>query len=302
MVYDPTDPANPYPNNPPIIANFYNLVSWKNKRDGAIAEKVGAVQWHNFKVADNLEAGMEISSLTGELIEGYCKIVGGLVVGRSDNTEEALDSAHAPVGVKNPRTENFTVEGVKFYNFNWNGAAGMGTCSHCWHDNNTDSGARTITVSDLFFDETVQQRVFYTVPWRTIFLDKTGGLTGLGPNTWFLAHWKHLLQPECQETIGGIICDDTVQVRRVAFWGLPNNFYGMRLKIAKIDNSIVNPMSDEEYDAYLEDQSNYSVVPFKDKKDPTGWAMPFVTGKKYRLHWESGLDFDTMKVMVSERW
>lgn len=30
--------------------------------------------------------------------------------------------------------------------------------------------------------------------------------------------------------------------------------------------------------------------------------MPFVTGKKYRLHWESGLDFDKMKVMVSERW
>ena len=43
MVYDPTDPNNPYPNNPPIIAEFHNLVSYKNGRNGAIAERVGAV-------------------------------------------------------------------------------------------------------------------------------------------------------------------------------------------------------------------------------------------------------------------
>ena len=30
--------------------------------------------------------------------------------------------------------------------------------------------------------------------------------------------------------------------------------------------------------------------------------MPFVTGHKYRLHWESGLDFDKMQVEISERW
>jgi len=30
--------------------------------------------------------------------------------------------------------------------------------------------------------------------------------------------------------------------------------------------------------------------------------MPYVTGHKYRLHWESGLDFDIMKVEISERW
>jgi hypothetical protein len=30
--------------------------------------------------------------------------------------------------------------------------------------------------------------------------------------------------------------------------------------------------------------------------------MPYVTGHKYRLHWESGLDMDSMKVEVSGRW
>ena len=37
------DPANPYPNNKPIMANFRNLISYKNGRNGAIAERVGAV-------------------------------------------------------------------------------------------------------------------------------------------------------------------------------------------------------------------------------------------------------------------
>ena len=43
MVYDPTDPDNPYPDNPPIVARFEDLVSYKNGRNGAIAERVGAV-------------------------------------------------------------------------------------------------------------------------------------------------------------------------------------------------------------------------------------------------------------------
>ena len=30
--------------------------------------------------------------------------------------------------------------------------------------------------------------------------------------------------------------------------------------------------------------------------------MPYVTGHRYRMHWESGLDFDTMYLQASERW
>ena len=133
------------------MANFYGLVAWKNKRNGAIAEAIGAVRWHNFKTADNILAGMEISEVN-DIIDGYAKIIGGLVVGKSENTEAALEIA-SPKGVICPRTENLHVEDVKFYNFNFNNAAGMGTCSHCWHDANTDSGARTIIVSGLYFDD-----------------------------------------------------------------------------------------------------------------------------------------------------
>lgn len=47
-------PNAPYPDNPSVPARFYNLVSWKNGRAGAIGEEMGAVEWHNFKVADNI--------------------------------------------------------------------------------------------------------------------------------------------------------------------------------------------------------------------------------------------------------
>lgn len=37
----------------------------------------------------------------------------------------------SPRGVEMPQREFFTVKNVRFYNFNWNDAAALGTCSHC---------------------------------------------------------------------------------------------------------------------------------------------------------------------------
>jgi hypothetical protein len=95
-------------------------------------------------------------SLTGDIIDGYAKITGGVVIGRTSNTEDQLDSS-APHGIITPRTDNFSIEGARFFNFNWAksrgngsdnewsttvGAAALGTCSHCFHSASTDSGAR----------------------------------------------------------------------------------------------------------------------------------------------------------------
>ena len=96
-----------YTDNPPIQAEFHNFVSYKNKRNGLIATEIGAVSFHNFKTADNILAGMEVS-ITSGIEDGYAKIVGGLVVGRSENTEDVLDGKN-PHGVITTRSENFTV-------------------------------------------------------------------------------------------------------------------------------------------------------------------------------------------------
>jgi hypothetical protein len=99
-----------YATNPPIPAVFSDFVGYKNKRNGMISEKLGAVQFHNFKTADNWKAGMEVA-LTDGIEDGYAKIVGGLVVGRSANTEPVLDEQE-PHGIITPRSENFTIEKV----------------------------------------------------------------------------------------------------------------------------------------------------------------------------------------------
>jgi hypothetical protein len=160
-----------------ITANFDNLVSWKNNRNGAIAEKVGDVRFNNFKTADNLLAGMEFS-LTHEVGDNMAGVYGGLVIGKTANTESLLDIA-SPHGIITPRTENFVIKNTKFFNYNWNNAAALGTCSHCFHPAATDSGARTITLDGLIYDAaSVTKKIKYQYPWKAIFHDLTGSTTG----------------------------------------------------------------------------------------------------------------------------
>lgn len=85
---------------------------------------------------------------------------------------------------------------------------------------------------------------------------------------------------------------------------MPTNFFGMRLKIVPITAAEeVTKTTDKTLQAFLDDEDNYGIVPFKEKKDPmSAWAMPFITGHRYRLHWEAGLDFDKMKIEISEMW
>jgi len=52
-----------------------------------------------------------------------------------------------------------TVDSAKFFYFDWDGSAALGGCSHCFHSSATDSGARTVTFKNTFFDSTVVQRI-----------------------------------------------------------------------------------------------------------------------------------------------
>ena len=240
IIYDHTNTTDPYWQNPVITANFYDLTSWKNGRNGAIAEKVGDIRWHNFKVADNKLAGMEFSLVDNSMGDNATRINGGLIVGRTNNSELALEISE-PYGIIGPRTENFRVDGVKFFNFDWNEAAALSSCSHCFHPAATDSGARTIRFSNLTIDSSVKRIANYQYPWRAIFLDEDGTLTGKGPGSWATPYYKHHNQTGCERNAsyyGGVFCDNTVQVRRIAFHGTKPAaiFRGMGFKILRYDD------------------------------------------------------------------
>ena len=106
IVHDPFNTTDPWHQNPPITANFDRLTSWKNGRNGAIAEKVGDVRFNDFKVADNFLAGIEFSLTT--LGNEQAQINGALIVGRSNNTDDKQMMA-SPRGIITPRTDKFLV-------------------------------------------------------------------------------------------------------------------------------------------------------------------------------------------------
>lgn len=102
MVYDEMNSEDPYWQNPPLETNINNFTSWKNNRDGAIAQYLGYVKFNNFKVADNREAGIQMSILT--LIGDYAGIFNSLFIGASAAAED-LTFASAPYGAQGPRSE-----------------------------------------------------------------------------------------------------------------------------------------------------------------------------------------------------
>lgn len=55
---------------------------------------------------------------------------------------------------------------------------------------------------------------------------------------------------------------------------------------------------------YTEVKSYHSLLPFKEKQDPgNGWAVPFVTGYKYKIHFGAvGLDYEELIISASEHW
>jgi hypothetical protein len=93
-------------------------------------------------------------------------------------------------GIVTPRSENFTVQDVTFYNYDFKKSTAFWTCSHCFHDAATDSGARTVNVKNLTFDDaTVPRRIDWEIPYKDIFYDMDGTFTNSLPGSWVVPYW-----------------------------------------------------------------------------------------------------------------
>jgi len=186
-----------------------------------------------FKIADCRVGGWEYEAAGDPWLEGKGGIFDSTIVGSSLNEETDLIESQ-PRGIIAPRSEWFKISDIRFHNFVHKDHAALGTCSHCYNGDSTDSGARTHLTEKLKFYN-CNMRIRYQVPYNAIFNDLDGTLTELGPNTWttgygrvetingrlkeyYLTHIKHV--KECKLDVpmyDGFVCDNTVQVRRVAF-------------------------------------------------------------------------------------
>lgn len=98
------------------------------------------------------------------------------------------------------------------------------------------------------------------------------------------------------EVYDGLVCNADAQLRRLVFHNYVTNiFEGMDMKILKIDGTEWNATDLNATLEYYNTTENYGIIPFKPKLDPmSAWAIPFVTGHKYKIHWQYGLDFERM--------
>lgn len=76
------------------------------------------------------------------------------------------------------------------------------------------------------------------------------------------------------------------------------------MHVLNYDDEIRAALTDEEKEALKLTRNGYGKLPFKEKHSPmNGWAVPFVTGHKYKFSFgSSGLDFDSLRLDLSERW
>ena len=73
--------------------------------------------------------------------------------------------------------------------------------------------------------------------------------------------------------------------------------------MVKWDDEIVGDMTDDQKQAYLNNLSQHSIVPYRERTNPgDAWAIPVVTGHKYKIFWGGNIDFEEMQCDISEKW
>jgi hypothetical protein len=149
---------NPYEGNNPITAVYENFLGYKNGRNGVMSEDMGAVVFKNIKTADNGLAGVEVNKVIS-VWDNMARLEDAVLVGQTTNNAEATGSPH---GIIAPQRDGWRAVNVRFYNYDFNNAAALGSCSHCFSEPATDSGARETKFENLQFDDlTVPRRIRY---------------------------------------------------------------------------------------------------------------------------------------------
>jgi hypothetical protein len=276
--------------NVPITAEFKRLTAWKCKRDGAIAEDVGDVRFIDFKVADNIFAGIELTYTHWTKWYQTTRVVNALIVGNSGNSEGACANT---IGLLTPQTDGLYVNGAKFYNFD-DTMHPMGDESHSFKPPTRDHGARLVKLEKLVFGNS-HKKIAWGVPPTGFWQILDDSLTGTAG--FVAAYWPHLLNKDCtdqRDTYNSIVCTGSAIIRRVGFHGLnPMDVFNV-LKVKILRESGGDVLTETVTNA----DGTTSLVPVwsgidmqkggKNHGNPLrAWNVPFVTGYKYRIHWGS---------------
>ena len=293
-----------YQKNPPVAAVFENFYAYKNFENGVMAEHIGSVEFRNFFIAESRLSGIQISQANFTR-EDQAKINGALIVGISGNRDSDISRYMNSVGITTPRTDNLFVNNVTFYNFtNSYNMSAFKSCSKCWHIKLKITGGKTTKFSNLAF-KSVDRKIIWDGTKKEVYIDLDGTFFGGQPNSSITGYYPHIdgisdcFIANTSIYDSSIICNNNVQIRPIMFRNLrpQEAFRGLEIRVYRIP--------DFNYNLSLANVSNFTkVVMYKIFVDTMyTWALPFVTGYIYNVHWQDGsLDFTHLNLYPTNYW
>lgn len=246
-----------------MAANLINFTSWHNsigifhKITGAVRHKrprtiENGLHYLLLKVVGHWAGGPSIYSDTDAHIQQ------GLMIGSVD--DNSLPTREQTRGFLLPQTEMHYINGLHIVNFG--DSPVLTGCNKCDSDVEYRQGAYSYRTRGLTWIRS-NVRTFWNPPYKDIFLDLDGTLTGYAGGT-AVAYFPFNSWPECaRDTIGtynyGHVCDNTVAVRRMQLDG-------------------VNPYTTDFTNLNVSSRAGSGAVLFR-IKEFYGWSWPMVTNK-----------------------
>ncbi|KAE8599477.1 hypothetical protein XENTR_v10017204 [Xenopus tropicalis] len=207
----------------PQPAAFKSLTTW-NSQKGAEWVNGGALQFHNFTLVNNQDAGIEMKRVFSEHVGGWGEAIGAeikntKIVGHVD--ELGLGSNYCTArGIVLPFDEGLTVSSVTFMNFDRLGCASIGVTSIAGLCIDRCGGWSTRFDGIKYFNS--PNKAGFRWEHEVVLIDTDGTLTGGTGNK--VVPKSGLLDPsQCSKSsdwsvgFSGYVCNSTVRFHRLAF-------------------------------------------------------------------------------------
>uniref|UniRef100_UPI00398F2CC2 PKHD1 like 1, tandem duplicate 1 n=1 Tax=Pristiophorus japonicus TaxID=55135 RepID=UPI00398F2CC2 len=208
----------------PEAANFESLTSW-NCEKGAEWVDGGALQFHNFLMVNNVEAGIEMKRIMRPYVAEWGEASGALIknatiVGHVEGLGLSSDYCTRR-GIMLPFGEGLTVSSVRFVNFDRESCAALGLTSDTGVCTDRCGGWSVRFSGVQYFD--AANKAAFRWEHEVVLHDLDGSLTG--NSDYKVVPQSSLLDPaRCQQSTEwsqgypGVVCDSTVNFHRLAFF------------------------------------------------------------------------------------
>ncbi|XP_042639560.1 fibrocystin-L [Orycteropus afer afer] len=244
----------------PVPAIFSSLTTW-NCQKGAEWVHGGALQFHNFVMVNNYEAGIETKRILAPYVGGWGETNGAVIknakiVGHLDAL--GMGSAFCTMkGLRLPFSAGLTVSSVRFMNFDRPSCVALGVTSITGVCNDRCGGWSAKFVDIQYFN--TPNKAGFRWEHEMVLIDVDGSLTGhkghtVIPHSSLLDPSHCTQEPEWSIGFPGSVCDASVSFHRLAF-------------------NKPSPVSLLEKDVVLSDSFGTSIVPFQKKRltHTSGW-------------------------------